>query len=186
MLHFLNSCPTICNTCLPGFLLCYISTPWALEYSRSSLAVVKSAETEGNGVGYSGVAFCSGMSWVEGFYGAGLSDGVHQGKQKTWTPILVILDDTKLSSTDTLEVRHALQWHLERLETWAYMNLMKFSKAKCEILYLDQGNPRQCLDRAMSGMWSDLQKRTWRFWWMKNWPWAGHVHFQPRKHPGLY
>lgn len=66
-------------------------------------------------------------------------------------PILVILDDTRLSSADTLERRDALQRHLERLEMWAYVNLMKFSKAKHKILHLDQGNPRHA-GQAMSGL----------------------------------
>lgn len=150
MLHFLNSCLTVCNICLLGFLLCCIPTPWALESSWSSLAAMKSAGTEGNGVGYSGMAFYPGMTWIKGFNGAVWSDGVHQRKQKTWTPILVILDDTKLSSTDTLEGRDALQRYLDRLETWAYVNLMKFSKTKHKILHLGQGNSRHA-GQVMSG-----------------------------------
>lgn len=176
MLHFLNSCPTVCNICLPGFLLCCISTPWALESSRSSLAAVKSAATEGNGVGCSGVAFYPGMTWKE-FYGAGQSDGVEQRKQKAWTPIL---DDTKLSSADTSEGRDALQGDLDRLEMWASVNLMKLSKAKDKILCLDQGNPRHA-GQVMSVLWAVLKRRTQGCWWVKNWTWAGHVCFQPRR-----
>jgi len=31
---------------------------------------------------------------------------------------------------------------LDRLERWAYANLMKFNKAKCEVLHTDLGNPK--------------------------------------------
>jgi len=50
-------------------------------------------------------------------------------------------DDTKLIGVvDTMEGRDATQWVLNRLERWAWVNLMRFNIAKCKVLHLDWSN----------------------------------------------
>ena len=51
-------------------------------------------------------------------------------------------DDTKLSgATDMLEGRGATHRHLDKLERWVCVNLMRFNKGKHRVLHIDQGNP---------------------------------------------
>jgi len=50
-------------------------------------------------------------------------------------------DDTKpCGVVDMLEGKDALQRDLDRLERWACVNRMKFTKARCKVLHVGQGS----------------------------------------------
>ncbi|GAB0187406.1 cAMP-dependent protein kinase inhibitor alpha [Grus japonensis] len=61
-------------------------------------------------------------------------------------------DDTQLCGVvGTLEGRDAIQRDLDRLERWARVNRMKFTKAKCKVLHVGRCNPKH--DYRLGGEW---------------------------------
>ena len=68
-------------------------------------------------------------------------------------------DNTKLSgAVDTLERRDVIQRDLDRLERWAHANLMRFNKAKCKVLNLGQGNPKNKYRMSSVGLKSSPEE----------------------------
>ncbi|KAJ7424659.1 hypothetical protein BTVI_05669 [Pitangus sulphuratus] len=54
----------------------------------------------------------------------------------------IFADDTKLSSAaDIPEEWHIISEYLDKLEKWDSGKLKMFSKDKCKVLHLSQGNP---------------------------------------------
>ena len=78
-------------------------------------------------------------------------------------------DDIKMSgAADVLEGKDALQRDLDSLERWIHANLLELSKAKCKVLHVGQGNPKQRYRMAVNVLRAALRRRTWECQLMKD------------------
>ena len=69
------------------------------------------------------------LSWVQCSLASGSAINCTLGK---------FADDTKLSGTvHMIEGKDAIQTDLDRLEKWAYVNQMKFNRAKCKVFAIE-------------------------------------------------
>jgi len=74
-----------------------------------------------------------------------LVPNIHYGKTDSGIECTLSksVNDTKLcGAVDTLEGRDAIQSDLDRLERWAWANIMKFNTAKCKDLHMGRDNPK--------------------------------------------
>ena len=76
------------------------------------------------------------------------------------------VDDTKLGGVaDTPEGCATIQQDLDRLESWAGRNQMRFNKSKCRILHLGRSNQTHQYKLGVTCWRGALWKRTWGSWW---------------------
>jgi len=67
--------------------------------------------------------------------------------------------------SDTPEGSAAIQQDLDRLESWAERNVMKYSKGERRALHLGKNNARYQYKLGTDLLEGSIGKRTWGSWW---------------------
>ena len=73
-----------------------------------------------------------------------------------------------IAKKHTLGRKDTTQRDLHRLERWAHANLMKFSKATCQVLQLKWAIPSINTGSVENGLRAVLRRRIWGCWLMKD------------------
>ena len=81
--------------------------------------------------------------------------------------------------------RAAIQRDLNKFERWTHMNLMRFDKAKCKMLHLDQDTPRYVYRPGEQLLESSPDKKDFGVLVDKNWAWASCMCLQSRR-PAIF
>ena len=71
------------------------------------------------------------------------------------------MDDKLSDAVKMLDGRDDIQTGLDGLEGWAHRNLMKFNKAKCEVLHLEWDNPKHRYKLGREWIENSTEKKTW-------------------------
>ncbi|RMC00442.1 hypothetical protein DUI87_23051 [Hirundo rustica rustica] len=84
-------------------------------------------------------------------------------------------------AADTLEGRDAIKRDLDRVERRDCVNLMKFNKAKCKVLHMGWGNPKNKYRLGGECIESGLEEKTWGMLLTRSSTCPDSVCLQPKK-----
>ncbi|KAJ7413437.1 rna-directed dna polymerase from mobile element jockey-like [Willisornis vidua] len=92
--------------------------------------------------------------------------------------VSIFADNTKLGNVVNIpQRRDAIERDLHRLERWASANLLKFNKAKCNILHVGQGSPKLKYDLGREWIERSPVVMDLGYWWSQ-----AAAHYKGTKH----